>query len=328
VSGKNDFLKNNEKFGDPSGLMLGGRVVDISSINENDVLVLKNGVWVGIPATSGGATPETVIQYPITVNGTTIGKYKSGDIIPAGTSFEDIIKTMMTSITPATYTSPTCSIHASENKILEAGSIINPNISPSFIQNDAGVVNRYVLKKNNTVVKDTAVLENFIDNNLLVGDNTINFKATMYFDSGPIKKDNLGNASPTGKIKSGFIDSNIISYTGVRNLFYGCSTSDIYNPSNEEIRSLLSKESVIQGTSVSLNIPAGTKKITIAYPSYIRDINSIKYIEGLNAEIKSIFQKSLLDISGANNYNPIEYKIYTYIPSIPFSSNATYNIII
>jgi hypothetical protein len=77
-----------------------------------------------------------------------------------------------------------------------------------------------------------------------------------------------------------------------------------------------------------LNIPAGTKKITIAYPSYIRDINSIKYIEGLNAEIKSIFQKSLLDISGANNYNPIEYKIYTYIPSIPFSSNATYNIII
>ena len=260
--------------------------------------------------------------------GVTQGGYNEGITIPKGTSFEDIIQKMLTSVIPANYVAPICNINGSENKVLEAGTIINPTITPSFIKNDAGDINRYILKKKGVIVKDTLSLQTFTDNNLLIGDDVVDFIATMFFNDGPIKNNNIDEPSPIGQIKAGSIFSNTVNYTGVRNLFYGCSTNNIPISNNEEVRSLNKKENPIAGTSLTLNIPAGTKKIIIAYPSTIRDISSIKYVEGLNAEIKTIFQKSLLNISGANNYNPIEYKVFVYIPDVPFNNNATYNIVI
>ena len=264
----------------------------------------------------------------IIIKGVTQGGYSEGITIPKGTSFEDIIQKMLTLVIPANYVAPTCNINGSEIKTLEAGTIINPTITPSFIKNDAGDINRYLLQKKGITVKDTATLQTFTDSNLLVGDETVNFRATMFYNDGPIKNNNLDEPSPLGQIKAGFIFSNTVNYTGVRNLFFGCSTNNNPISNNEEIRSLNKKEDPTAGTALTINIPAGTKKIIIAYPSTIRDVSSIKYVEGLNAEIKSIFQKSLLNISGANNYNPIEYKVFVYIPDVPFSNNATYNIVI
>lgn len=264
----------------------------------------------------------------IIIKGVTQGGYSEGITIPKGTSFEDIIQKMLTLVIPANYVAPTCNINGSEIKILEAGTIINPTITPSFIKNDAGDITRYLLQKKGITVKDTATLQTFTDSNLLVGDETINFRATMFYNDGPIKNNNLDEPSPIGQIKAGSIFSNTVNYVGVRHLFFGCSTNNNPISNNEEIRSLNKKENPTAGTALTLNIPAGTKKIIIAYPSTIRDVSSIKYVEGLNAEIKSIFQKSLLNISGANNYNPIEYKVFVYIPDVPFSNNVTYNIVI
>ena len=264
----------------------------------------------------------------IIIKGVTQGGYSEGITIPKGTSFEDIIQKMLTLVIPANYVAPTCNINGSEIKTLEAGTIINPTITPSFIKNDAGDINRYLLQKKGITVKDTATLQTFTDSNLLVGDEIVNFRATMFYNNGPIKNNNLDEPSPIGQIKTGSIFSNTVNYVGVRNLFFGCSTNNNPISNNEEIRSLNKKEDPTAGTALTLNIPAGTKKIIIAYPSTIRDVSSIKYVEGLNAEIKSIFQKSLLNISGANNYNPIEYKVFVYIPDVPFSNNVTYNIVI
>lgn len=265
----------------------------------------------------------------IIVKGVTQGGYSEGITIPKGTSFEDIIQKMLTLVIPANYVAPTCNINGSEIKTLEVGTIINPTITTSFIKNDAGDINRFILQKNGTNILDKINIELFTDNNLLIGDNTVNYKAILHYNEGPTKNNNLGEPSPIGKITSGSIQSNVLSYTGVRNLFFG-TTNDSSSPlvNNEEVRSLNKLAKPIIGTSFTINIPAGAKKIIIAYPSTLRDISSIKYVEGLNAEIKSIFNKYLLNISGANNYNPIEYKIFVYIPDVPFSNNATYNIII
>ena len=68
--------------------------------------------------------------------------------------------------------------------------------------------------------------------------------------------------------------------------------------------------------------------VVFAYPSSLRDITSVVYVEGLGAEVKDIFTKSIVSVTGANDYLPIDYKVYTYIPASPFGATATYNVTI
>ena len=308
--------------------MLGNEYVSLDRAEDMDVPVFDELSKKWVYRNISELLIENKTTKDITVLGVSQGEYSEGIIIPKGTSFEDIIHRMLSMTIPAVYINPTLNINGSENKTLEAGTIINPVITPAFIQNDAGNVTRYILQKNNVIIKDGSDLQICTDNNLLVADGTIDFRATVFFDDGPIKNNNLGEASPDGKINTGSILSNIVRYTGVRNLFYGYASNDNMNSSNEEIRSLDKKASPAAGTTFTINIPAGAKKVIFAYPSTIRDVSSIKYVEGLNAEVKSIFGKLLLDVSGTNNYNPIEYKVFIYTPSIAFSNNATYTITI
>lgn len=63
-----------------------------------------------------------------------------------------------------------------------------------------------------------------------------------------------------------------------------------------------------------------------AYPETLRDVSTIKYVEGMNAEVKGIFGKSVIPVQGANGATAINYKVYTYVPAAPFGANATYNV--
>ena len=271
---------------------------------------------------------ENKTTREIIIKGVTQGGYVEGITIPVGTSFEDIIQNMLTMVIPAVYTNPSGSINGSNNKVLEAGTVISPIITPSFIQNDAGDISRYTLTKNGNTILDVSNVKLFTDSNVLIGDTNVYYDAKMYYKDGAIKLNNLGELSSDGQIKAGILNTNRVTYTGVRNMFYGCSGSSNAEISNDTVRALLTELNPKIGTTIKLDIPAGTQKIIIGYPSTLRDMSSVNYIEGLNAEVKGIFQKTLYNISGANNYNPIEYKIYTYIPDVPFSNNATYNIII
>lgn len=308
--------------------MMGNEYVSMEKAANMDIPVYDDSSHMWVYRNIADLLLENKTTRDIVIAGVSQGAYNEGMHIPAGTSFEDIIQQMLTLTVPASYTTPSCNINGSESKIIEAGTIISPTITPSFIKNDAGNINKYVLRKNGTIVQESDVLRTYTDTNMLIGDATVSFRATMFHDAGVIKNNNIGTPSPEGHIQAGSVLSNIVSYTGVRNLFFGCSSSNTVDLNNEEIRTLNKKANPVAGTALTLNISAGANKVIIAYPSVIPDISSIKYVEGLNAEVKSIFKKSLLDIAGANNYNPIEYKIFTYIPDVPFSNNATYNIII
>ena len=49
----------------------------------------------------------------------------------------------------------------------------------------------------------------------------------------------------------------------------------------------------------------------IAYPATLRDVTSILDVNGLNAEIKSGFTKTEVQVEGANGFDAIAYKVYT-----------------
>ncbi len=150
------------------------------------------------------------------------------------------------------------------------------------------------------------------------------------FLDGIIKKDNTDSFNTLGRILGSTKTSNSVIYSGKRNVFFGADLeSNIKVSTSSEVRVLAGKVlGGTTGTSFNIEIPVGTKKITIAYTATIRDISTIKYIEASNMEVADTFDLSLINVEGADGFTSIPYKVWTYIPAVPFSTNINYNVTI
>lgn len=301
-----------------------GYDVDSNPIKTTEVNIKGSKGAAGEGVNGGSST----VSADFAVLGVNLGMYKNGDTITAGTNLEDVVKNMLKNIVPATYVSPTLSISGSGASSLEAGSNINPTITPTWTGNDGGSVTNYRLTKNGTAVVNTALPEEFVSDAFQIGDETVAYISTATYDMGPVKKDNAGNDSPDGRIAAGSKTSNTVNYVGKRNLFHGIdSVTDVVPTISDEIRALTGKIlGPVAGTTFTINITAGAKKVIFAYPETLRDVSTIKYVEGMNAEVKGIFGKSVIPVQGANGATAINYKVYTYVPAAPFGANATYNV--
>ena len=51
-------------------------------------------------------------------------------------------------------------------------------------------------------------------------------------------------------------------------------------------------------------------RVVFAYPATLRDVTSVSDVNGLGAEVKTAFTKSVVSVEGANNYNATDYKVY------------------
>ena len=119
-----------------------------------------------------------------------------------------------------------------------------------------------------------------------------------------------------------------IDFKFVRNAFYGATTNVVFDITSDNIRSLKSSADIKKGNTITLNIPKGSVNVIFSYPASLNDVTSVKYVEGMNAEIKDVFTKTTALINGANNSNPDTYNIYTYKPVTPFTQDVTYKITI
>lgn len=148
---------------------------------------------------------------------------------------------------------------------------------------------------------------------LTVADN-INYKltATATHTEGAVAKDNLGNDSdPVVKIAAGSKSKASGAITGYRNSFYGTMTTKDGAVDSAYIRSLTkSNAAYSNGSKFKIDIPVGTVRVVFAYPSTLHDVTSVLDRNGLNAEVKSAFTKSTVNVEGNNGYTAIEYKVY------------------
>ena len=119
-----------------------------------------------------------------------------------------------------------------------------------------------------------------------------------------------------------------IDFRFVRNAFFGTTKDVVFDITSDNIRSLKSSADIKKGNTITLNIPKGSTNVIFAYPSSLNDVTSVKYVEGMNADIKDVFTKTTALISGANNSSPDTYNIYTYKPVTAFTQDVTYKITI
>ena len=146
---------------------------------------------------------------------------------------------------------------------------------------------------------------------ITVADDT-NYKvtATGNFSEGAIPVTNVGNEYASGKITAGSKSATSSAITGYRNSFYGTLTEK-GELTSDIIRSLgKSNQALANGSTFSITIPVGAMRVVFAYPATLRDVTSVKDVNGLNAEISGAFTKSTLSIEGLNNFQGINYKVY------------------
>ncbi len=260
---------------------------------------------------------------------TNIGMYEDGQIIAKDTPILDVVKNMLTTVKNPTYTQPLIETSTTQQLLVESGTTITPEILSTFTQNDAGTLSAFRVKENGVVVLNDVAVSPYTAVAHRIIDTTETYIAEVDYLDGPVKKTNLGAYYPAGQIIAGTKVSTPISITGARKAFYGIDTaSKIALSTSDEVRLLNSIMNVSEGTTIEIFIPQGTQKVTFAYPETLRDVSAVKYIEFANSEVKDIFQKTVVAVEGAEGGNAINYKLYTFIPAVPFQKDVNYKITI
>ena len=282
-----------------------------------------------------GATSNTdlvTLTQDITVKGQPLGMYNEGDVIPTGETLTNIlINSLRKRILPE-YKSPELSLDKVSQKV-ETGTRVKPVITPTFTRNDGGDLIKFNLLRrideNELAVvynEDMLVLYTEKDPLIVTDGNSIEYTARVNYADGEPKEDNLGDPDPDHMILAGELEASF-SYTGLRKLFFTSDTEVTKLTTSEEIRNI--EWTFIEGESMKINIPisAGDTRVIIAYPSKMNDISSI-ISNMLHVDVLEVFEKSTVEVYGAENNCQTEYKVYTFIPKKAFGNNEMYTVTI
>lgn len=216
-------------------------------------------------------------------------------------------------------TQPSVSISSSTARAYEVGTVVTPAYSGSFNvgkyeygPTPTGVsVTEWQAANNVTAETKETQTGSFAQYTVPDGSNyRITINATYSDGATPVTA--LGAQYEAGKIKGDSKTAQSGAITGYRNSFYGTLANKSVDVDNAVVRALQQKSgrSLVNGNTFTVNIPVGAEAVLILYPATLRDVTSIKDVNGLNADITSAFTKSEMSVTGANNYTAINYKMY------------------
>lgn len=260
----------------------------------------------------------------------------SATVKAAGKSVKEFLAGLFAAPKNPSVTKPSVSIVLSGSGAKEVGSIVTPKYSATFNKGnysygpDTGVTATYeVSNSNDDTVKNT--LSDSFDA-ITIGDDTsysVTIKAT--YTDGAAPKNNLGTEMPELAISAGSASATSSGkYTGYRASFYGTLNEKENEIDSALIRSKLtaSTNAFANGREFSINIPVGAMRIVFAYPATLRDVTSVKDVNGMSAEIAGVFNKAIVSVEGANGYEGIDYKVYTFTRSSATTEANSYAVTI
>lgn len=305
------------------------------SIDAFDVLHLDNGeiAWIDKDNNTVMNTPRT--QTDIVVNGVTGLGISNGATISAGATIDDIVKMIVQKAIPATYTKPTVSLannggQASGN--VEAGSTITPKLKATFTQNDsAGLTSIEILKGTDSVASGTSSPLTYDGEDIVIGDETITFKASAEYQAANTKNNNLGQESKENWFDADTATSSNYSIVGKRALFYGTGVGEAPSVDSAFVRGLANKTlAPAQGTNFTINVAVGQQYIAFAYPAALRDVNQVEYTEANDKGMASSFTKTTINVADARGGENglMSYKVYTYAMAVPAAAGMTFKVTI
>lgn len=235
-----------------------------------------------------------------------------------------------------TITQPTIGVTFAPGKAYEVGTSVAVTYAGTFNPGrysygpDTGVtVSSW--EASNNVTAETLSEQNGSFANYVVADGA-NYRVTVKgtYTDGAIPLTALGAEYSEGQIKAGIKTATSSAITGYRNSFYGTTTDKEATTDSAVIRGLAQKSNraYTNGSTFSVTIPVGALRVIIAYPATLRDVTSIKDVNGLNADITTAFTQATVEVEGAASYLSIPYKVYTLDFATPNDTKNTYNVTI
>ena len=275
--------------------------------------VYDGSVWA---AMDGNYSAENVyfaddLTYTAAIGVLTVPSSGSGTIAASGKNVKDVLASILAKEKNPTATQPAVTITCKQIAAYEVGSKVTPAYTASLSAGSytygpaTGITAAAWSVTDGTATKDTA--SGSFDE-LTVGDATsYAITATATHGEGAVPVTNLGNeyaagnkSKATGKI------------TGYRNSFYGTLKAKDGEVNSALVRGLSGKsgKALAAGNSFNLAIPVGAIRVVFAYPATLRDVSSVQDVNGMNAEVKTAFTKTVVSVEGANGYQAIDYKVY------------------
>ena len=308
-----------------SSIQLGGVQPDDKTTEQTvPVGVDKAGkLWVKAATEIDTILAEKVMFDSNMVFTEQFGKYKpsGGKVtIPSeGKSLKGLLLDAYSEDKNPVITYPSVGISSSTARAYEVGTVVTPAYSGSFNvgkyeygPTPTGVsVTEWQAINNVTTETKATQTGSFAQYTVPDGSNyRITIKATYSDGATPVTA--LGAQYEAGKIQGGSKTAQSGAITGYRNSFYGTLTDKSVDVDNTVVRALQQKSgrSLVNGNTFTVNIPVGAEAVLILYPATLRDVTSIKDVNGLNADITSAFTKSEMSVTGVNNYTAINYKMY------------------
>lgn len=305
-----------------------------SSTTKILTLTMNNGTKVDadlstlIPASISTEDVEVPITKDITVElgtGGSLGGYKTGDIITAGTTVQQIVSKLLAKQVPPTYTAPKVSITnngGTSAGSYEIGTSISPKLKATFTQNDAGSLASITIKKDTDVVNSSTVSPYSIVDTDFTLTNTTTYSAVATYGEGAIKNDNLGEPYLTGHIVAGSKTSSNYTFTPYRQgYFYGVlDTDNTIALTSDVIRSGSKKNGAYAAGNLPLikaSTVANRKRIFIACPATNTGVTKVIMPSAMNADCTADFKKqsTTVNVEGANGYTSTAYNVWVYEPA-------------
>lgn len=234
-------------------------------------------------------------------------------LIPPGGSLADYFTAYMDEKNPET-TDPSVSLTFSQAKAYEVGTKVTPSFSAvlnpgSYTYGpDTGITpTKWEVTDTKGNSKSTAS-GSFPE---VVVTDGISYKITAKatYGDGTVPITNAKNPYPDGQIKGGTKSATSSAITGYRNSFYGTLTNKDALTSDIARGLTKSGKALANGNSFTVNIPVGAMRVVIVYPATLRNLSSVKDVNGMNAEIVSGFSYTTLSVEGANKHSAISYKV-------------------
>lgn len=184
------------------------------------------------------------------------------------------------------------------------------------------------LRKGNTSVQNKTTAKDTFTAIILADGDSYTINAEASYDDAAVPATNKGKAYAAGQIKAGKVSKTSGTISCYRNTFYG-TTANKDSLDSPTIRALNKTGKALKaGDSVTITLPVGAVRVVFAYPATLRDITSVKDINGLNAEIVSAFKKETITVAGAGNDAGISYKVFTTEFAAPLESANSYKVTI
>jgi hypothetical protein len=334
------------------------RVVEGNLLSAGDIVIVKRLIvnnkyqhtayvfdgenWAAMDGNYSAANIFTPEDIQVT---TAVGELAANTTVDAGTNFADLLTKILSQSKDPIKTNPSITLFTVTNNgtgtSFEVGTSITPKWDTTFnkgsysykssaskdeispVSGTGVVVNSWLITRDGIEIGTT---EDGVGSAFVIGDNTVNFKATVDYSDGNYALTNL-NKMPEQEVRiTADVISKTTNITSYRKMFAGGTTAT--EVTSQLIRGLGSSAKA-STSSFEFRANIGDNKLIFAYPSSLSTVEPKFEYFTMAWESVGGFEAAgtvqVADARGGDN-GLAEYKIYTYTPAAPYATETKYRV--